>query len=432
MSGGNGYTGPSGIEERSESMTKTTRQFPELALSARVEAIPEALSVYMNNLIYRLRRSGQRVTTLSLGEAYFDLPFFGFEEEDLKSGYHYSESMGIPQLRNVIARYYHDSYGAPVDPEDEVLISAGSKPLIFMALQAILEPGDEVLIHEPAWLSYPEQIRLAGGTPVFIPYDVDPSDFGGYVTNRTKAIIINNPNNPAGVAYSRDELRGIYGLMRSRGAFTIVDEAYSDFAPDGEFVSMASIVPDKDGVIVVNSLSKNLGISGWRVGYVISSPEAVYAILKLNQHLITCAPTILLNYLARNFDSLLAATLPQARAEVGLRQRMLEYVESKGLRTLGGTTTFYMFIDISDYGRPSLDLAMHLLMKYRIGVVPGSAYGESTDGFIRIGVGAEDEESIRRAVDVIKSVVDGREYDGKLISRELHAIGAAAFKGAGR
>lgn len=402
--------------------------FPQLRISSRVEAIPEALSVYMNNLIYRLKRNGERVCTLSLGEAYFNLPFFGFEDEDITSGYHYSESMGTPALREKVASYYDSCYGAPVDPEREILISAGSKPLIYMALQSILEPGDEVLVHEPAWLSYPEQIKLAGGIPVYIPYDIAPADFGRFVTEKTRAIIINNPNNPAGVAYSEDDLGLIYRLMRSRGGYVISDEAYSDFAPEGVFTSMASLVPSKDGVIVVNSLSKNLGISGWRVGYVISSPDVIFAVLKLNQHLITCAPTLLLNYLARNFESLLEATLPQAREETAFRQRVLRGVEDMGLKTLGGECTFYMFVDVSSYGRPSLDLAMHLLMKYRIGVVPGSAYGESTDGFVRIGVGAESYESIMNAVSIIKRVVETGEYDEALVSSELKRIGAEPFE----
>lgn len=415
--------------EKGKEMNRTPKlTYPKLRLSSRVEQIPEALSVYINNLIYRLRRSGERVVTLSLGEAYFDLPFFGFTEEDVRSGYHYSESMGIPALREKVAAYY-GRYGASVDPEREILISAGSKPIVFMALQSVLEQGDEVLVHEPAWLSYPEQIKLAGGVPVFIPYDCPPSEFGRYVTDRTKAVIINNPNNPAGVAYAPDDLMRVYEEVRSRGGYVIVDEAYSDFVLGGEFESMAALVPDRDGVIVVNSLSKNLGISGWRVGYVISSPDVVYAILKLNQHLITCAPTILLNYLARNFDALLDSSLPQAREEVLYRERVRRYVESSGLRTLGGSTTFYMFVDVSEYGRPSLDLAMHLLMRHRIGVVPGSAYGESTDGFIRIGVGAESEETVMRAVDTIVDVVRGRRYDGELVATELDRLGARPFVG---
>lgn len=154
---------PRKTEERKAFETMQDEDLPQLRLSSRVEAIPEALSVYMNNLIYRLRRGGEHVCTLSLGEAYFDLPFFGFEKEDIASGYHYSESMGIPSLRERVARYYSERYGAPVDSEREILVSAGSKPLIYMALQSILEPGDEVLVHEPAWLSYPEQIKLAGG-----------------------------------------------------------------------------------------------------------------------------------------------------------------------------------------------------------------------------------------------------------------------------
>ncbi|WP_225748731.1 pyridoxal phosphate-dependent aminotransferase [Paraeggerthella sp. Marseille-Q4926] len=405
----------------------SVKPYPALSLSSKVESIPEALSVYVNNLIYGMKRRGDRITTLSLGEAYFDLPYFGFEDIDFKSGYHYSESLGLLDLRKKISAFYEEQYEAKVDSHNEIIISAGSKPLIYMALQTILEDGDEVLIHEPAWLSYPEQIRLAGGIPIFIPYNCSPSDFKSYINTKTKALILNNPNNPAGKAYAESELRYLYDLLRKNGSYIIVDEAYSDFVSGDEFVSMAKIAPDKDGVIIVNSLSKNLGISGWRVGYAISSPEIIYGILKLNQHLITCASTILLMYLAKHFDEILESTLPQAREVVRFRQEIVGYARDIGLATLGGCSTFYLFIDISKYGRSSLDLAMHLLMKYHIGVVPGSAYGESTDGFIRIGVGAETEKDVKTALDVIKRVVDEGEYDATLIDTELDRLNAHPF-----
>ena len=136
-------------------------QYPKRQLSEKVCNIPEALSVYMNNVVYAMKRRGDTIKVLSLGEAFFEIPMFPFEEIDFKKGYHYSESRGMPELREIVAKYYTQKYNAPINAEDEILISAGSKPLIYMAFQAVLNPGDEVLIHEPAWLSYPEEIKLA-------------------------------------------------------------------------------------------------------------------------------------------------------------------------------------------------------------------------------------------------------------------------------
>ena len=398
-----------------------------MQLCEKVCAIPEALSVYMNNVVYAMRRRGDDIRVLSLGEAFFDIPMFPFEGIDFAKGYHYSESRGLPELRRVVADYYGRRYGAPVDADEEVLISAGSKPLIYMAFQAVLNPGDEVLIHEPAWLSYPEEIRLAGGVPRFVPYDCPVEEFEGHLTDRTRMVVICNPNNPAGRVYSSSELRRLYETCRPRGVYVLVDEAYSDFVTDGGFASMAAVVPDRDGVIVVNSLSKNLGISGWRIGYVISTPDVVYNVLKLNQHLITCPPTLLSMYVARYFDDIVEVTLPQARAVVEKRNRVVQLMKEIGLEPLDGTATFYIFVGIGDYAHSSMDLGLYLLMRYGISVVPGLAYGESTERFVRVGVGAESLEVIGDCLRTMKRVLDGNEYDGDLVERELRALGMGRF-----
>lgn len=400
---------------------------PPMQLSDRVNSIPEALSVYMNNVVYAMRRRGDSIRVLSLGEAYFDIPMFSFEGIDFQKGYHYSESRGLLELREIISRYYNDHYNAKVNANDEIIISAGSKPLIYMAFQAVLNLGDEVLIHEPAWLSYPEEIKLAGGVPSFIPYDCPVSDFPKYFTDRTKMLVINNPNNPAGKVYSRDELEKIYESCRPLGIYVLVDEAYSDFVVDQTFTSMVDIVPDKDGIIVVNSLSKNLGISGWRVGYVISSPDLIYNILKLNQHLITCPSTVLLLYLTKYFDELVKITLPQAREVVRKRAEIARYMDEIGLETLEGSATFYIFVNIGGYEHSSLDLALYLLTKYHISVVPGLAYGKSTGRFIRVGVGAEPLNELKAAINIIKNVIERNEYDNDLVDRELNELNMYRF-----
>ncbi len=403
-----------------------------LQISRKAESIPEALSVYMNNLVYAMKRSGSEIKVLSLGEAFFDIPMFPFETLDFQKGYHYSESRGIPELREVIANYYNETYGTQIDAGEELLISAGSKPLIFMAFQAVLNPGDEVLIHEPAWLSYQEEIKLADGVPRFIPYNCPVEQFDAYITEKTKMIVINNPNNPAGRVYTDSELRKLYALCRPRGIYILVDEAYSDFVIDSSYSSMAKIVPDKDGIIVVNSLSKNLGISGWRVGYVIASPDVIYTILKLNQHLITCPASILLLYLSRYFHDIVKVTRPQVKDAVIKRNETVSFMEQIGLRPLNGSATFYVFVSIEGYGHSSLDLAMYLLFQYHICVVPGSAYGESTERFIRIGTGAETIDNLKDALQKISQVISSNEFDETVIESGLRKIKMKKFESAGK
>ena len=399
-----------------------------MQLSQKVSSIPEALSVYINNVVYAMKHRGDRVITLSLGEAFFEIPAFDFDADMFRRGCHYSESRGLPELRNIICNYYRENYGVAVDSNKEIIISAGSKPLIYMAFQAVLNPGDEVLIHEPAWLSYPEEVKLAGGVPLFIPYDCPIRNFPEHFTPNTRMVVISNPNNPAGRVYTPEELAELYALCRRRGIYILADEAYSDFVIDGSFASLGRIVPDKDGIIIVNSLSKNLGISGWRIGYVISSPAVIFNILKLNQHLITCAPTLLAMYLAQHFSEIVSATLPQAHAVVKKRAEAENYIRSKGLDVLPGAATFYLFVSTGSYKYSSLNLALYLLAKYKIAVVPGSAYGKSTGRFVRIGVGAESVSDIKRAVDIISGVIERNEFDDALITNELNNLGMNRFK----
>lgn len=382
-----------------------------IQLSQRVQEIPQALSIYLNQIVYEQRRKGRDIITLSLGEAYFKIPDLPFHPDDIAQGYHYTDSQGIPALRRKIAAFYYNHYGALVDPETELLITAGSKAAIFMAMQALLNPGDEVLIFEPAWLTYQEQARLIEAIPSFIPYDCPIDTFHHHFTARSKLLIINNPNNPAGRLFTREELISIYHQCRSNGIVVLVDEAYSDFVLDTPFHSMADIVPDKDGIILVNSLSKNMGMSGWRVGYIIAAPKLIEAILKLNQHIVTCAPSILQFHMARYFDDIIAATIPQAQHVVKKRRDIVRYLEQAGIHAMAGDGTFYFFISIGDFPDTSLNFALYLLLKYGIAVVPGCAYGRTTERFIRLSIGTESMERIQSALDTICQLIQAESFD---------------------
>lgn len=407
---------------------KSTRPpLPEMTFSKRVEAVPEALSIYINQLVYDLKRRGHDIVSLSLGEAFFDIPLFDFKKLDINKCYHYSDSRGIPELREKIAEYYKRHYNAPIDSASELLVTAGSKPAIFMAMQATLNPGDEVLIHEPAWLSYPDQARLVGAKPRFIPYDTPVSGFSDHIGPNTRMVVINNPNNPAGRIYSRDDLQMLYDMCRRRGIYILIDEAYSDFVLDEPFTSMASLVPDKDGIIVVNSLSKNMGMSGWRVGYAIGSPALIDRMLKLNQHIITCAPSILVYYLAQYFDQITAITLPQVREVVEKRRRIARMIDDAGLKRLDGSSTFYFFLSLDAFPGSSLDFSLHMLLNKGIAVVPGMAYGDSTSRFVRMSIGTESEERIRQSLLIMKDAITAGAFDAAAVQDKLASFGLPEF-----
>jgi aspartate aminotransferase/aminotransferase len=291
-----------------------------------------------------------------------------------------------------------------------------------MSILAAVTPGDEVLIHEPSWLSYPEHARLVGAIPRFIPFDCPVQDFSRHFTAKTKMVILCNPNNPAGRVYSENELTELYRACRSRGIYLLVDEAYSDFVLDDDFVSIASIVTDKDGIILVNSISKNMGISGWRIGYAISHPDFISQLLKLNQHIVTCAPTILLMYCERYFDELLSVTLPQVRQVVEKRRRIQAMLDQIGLKVMAGGSTFYFFVSIGNYPGTSTDFALSLLSGKRIAVVPGSAYGRSTDRFVRISIGTESEERIRGALVELRREIEVNAVDYERLEGDLASV----------
>jgi aspartate/methionine/tyrosine aminotransferase len=395
-------------------------------ISEVVSEIPEALSIAVNQIVYDLRRKGNDVIALSLGEAFFDIPLFDFRKLDFDKSYHYSDSQGIPGLRNKIAKYYEDYYKAPVDASSELIITAGSKIGIFMAMRAVLDAGDEVLIHEPAWLSYQEQARLVGAIPSFIPFNIPIENFSRYFKPDTRLLIINNPNNPAGRVYTRAELTSLLQVCRSRGVYMLIDEAYSDFVIGDEFVSGAQLAPDKNGIIIVNSLSKNMGMSGWRVGYLITHNLLIKSILKVNQHIMTCAPSILLYYLEKYFEQIIEVTLPQVRAVVEKRERVRIEMDRVGLRYLPGASTFYFFVSIDDFPGTSLEFALALLVNHGIAVVPGNAYGESTGRFIRISIGTETEERVFGALAVIRSMVALDNFDMQPTLEHMKRLGIIA------
>jgi aminotransferase len=371
-----------------------------------VDQVVEAMSVKFNNRVYEMKQAGLDVIVLSLGEAFFDIPLFPFDTLPFPDVYHYSHSRGLVGLRRKLAAYYDRHYGVPVDPATEMIITAGSKAALHMSFMAILEPGDGVVVLEPAWVSYSEQIRLCHGQPIMVPHDVPLDDLGRWITPNTRAIVISSPQNPTGHVYTRAELTLLHRLAIEHDLYLIADEAYSDFLSGETFVSCGVADPQKTHTIICNSMSKNYGMSGWRVGYVIAQRDLIQQILKINQHLITCPATILEHYLERHFDDILVITKPQIEDVVTRRAVLGRYMRELGLEHLEGTATFYFFVRIADSRLSSEAFCERLLTESRVCVVPGRGYGESCDGFVRVSVGTESMERTMRGIRAIKSLID--------------------------
>ncbi|MBR1730213.1 MAG: pyridoxal phosphate-dependent aminotransferase [Selenomonadaceae bacterium] len=317
-------------------------------LNSLITEIPEATSIAINQIVADKKNRNERVYVYSLGEAFFDIPRFEITNDEWNNGYHYCDSLGDYSLREKISELYSKRYGVEVNPKNEILISAGSKAIILMLLKTILNPGEEVIFQEPAWLSYKEQIKLVGGVCIPIEYDRDVRDFENYITPKTKAIIINNPNNPSGKIFSIGEMKILLNLAEKYDLFILSDEAYSDFVPSPkDFISFASLDTNKNHTLTVNSLSKNMGLSGWRIGYAIANHEVIKQLLKLNQHLITCAATILQKYIAKHFWQILEVTLPQAQSMALKRLEVQKILNELGIKEIegGGGQWYILFFD---------------------------------------------------------------------------------------
>ena len=241
-------------------------------------------------------------------------------------------------------------------------------------------------------------------------------------------LIINNPNNPSGRIYTSEELKFLVELCKKNEVWLLVDEAYSDFLRVGEFHSILEFDQARDVAIVANSLSKNLGMSGWRIGYLVANSNLIREVVKLNQHIITCAPTILQAYLAKYFDKIISITLPQAQDVVDKRERVAAQLEELGLSSLNGTATFYFFVSIGDFPANSLEFSLYLLLYHNISVAPGLAYGASTDRFIRVSIGTESEERIADALAVIRNVLHARTQVQQLVKAKLAELGFREFE----
>jgi aspartate aminotransferase/aminotransferase len=376
------------------------------APAAHLADIAQALSIRYNNLVYEMKSRGEDVIVLSLGEAFFDIPLFSFDEMPMPDSYHYSHSRGVPELRRRLAEYYGREYGVPVDPDREIIVTAGSKIAIHMSLMAVLNPGDEVLVLEPAWVSYTEQVKLCHGVPVMVPQDRSIFQLGEFVTPRTRAIIVNNPNNPSGKVLTREELEHLHGLADRGNLFLLSDEAYSDFLLDGAFISCGALDPEKKHTIVCNSMSKNYGMSGWRIGYVIGRASLMDEVLKINQHLVTCPPTILQYYLERHFDEILDITRPQIADVVRRRRELAAFMDARGMSRLPGDATFYFFVSIARSALSSEEFCTRLLTEHHVSTVPGIGYGKSCDRFIRVSVGTESMERTREGLRLVAALIE--------------------------
>ena len=304
----------------------------------------------------------------------------------------YSENAGIMPLRQALSKYLKKELGMNYDPKTEITVTTGAMSGIFQALKVILNPGDEVIINEPCWTNYIQQVIMCGGKPVSVPVDFEngfslcPDNIKNAITSRTKAIMINSPCNPTGAVVPAEILAEVAEIAKEHDLLVISDEVYKHILFDGRtYTSFAALPGMKERTLVIDSLSKTYAMTGWRIGYAAGPENVIRNMVKLQENVSACAAT------PCQVAAIEALEGPQDHLKYMVEQYRLrrDYVmrrisEIPGLSCHAPAGTFYAFIDISQLGMPCEEFAMKLLEERQVVVVPGTAFGEFGEGYIRL------------------------------------------------
>lgn len=334
------------------------------------------------------------VISLGVGEPDFKTPWnirrAGIES--LERGHTwYTANSGLMQLREAACGYLKRRFTLEYDPKKELLITVGGSEAIDIAIRALVEPGDEVLVVEPSFVCYTPITELTGGVPVPIAtragdaFRLTPEQLKAAITPRTKLLILPFPNNPTGAVMRRAHLEAIAGVLRGTGIMVLSDEIYAELTyGDERHISFAEIDGMKERTILVQGFSKSYAMTGWRLGYAAGPAPVIKQMTKIHQFSIMCTPTTS-QYAAvealRNGD----ADIEEMRGQYDMRRRLLvDGLNRMGLDCFSPEGAFYVFPSIRSTGLSSSEFCMRLLEAERVAVVPGDAFGESGEGFVRI------------------------------------------------
>jgi len=356
------------------------------------------------------------VISLGIGEPDFDTPWHVREATVFaleRGATHYSSNLGYLDLRRALARYVAKTFGAEYNPETEVLITVGVSEALDLALRALLNPGDEVLYHEPCYVSYRATILFAHG----VPLEVETRAENGFrltramleakVTPRTKVLMLNFPNNPTGAVMSRADLEDIAAFARERDLIVITDEIYGELTYDAPHTSIVSLPGLRDRTIFLHGFSKAWAMTGFRLGYACGPAELIDAMMKIHQYTMLCASSL----------SQKAALEALARPETDISEMVNEYRRRRNFiatafaemgldchRPLGA---FYAFPSVAKVGLSAKDFSLQLLREEKVAVVPGSAFGACGEGFVRCAY-ATNMDNIKEAMTRIRRFIGRR------------------------
>jgi len=363
---------------------------------------------------FDLLSSIEGVISLGIGEPDFVTPWHICEAAiySLEKGYTmYTSNKGTPELRAELARHLESRFSLTYDPDDEILITVGVSEGLDLAMRAILNPGDEVIMPDPCYVAYPASVSLSGGTPVLVPtteednFEITADDIELRITRKTKAILIGYPCNPTGAVLSKEEPTQIAELAKRHNLLVISDEVYGRLVYGTEHTCLATLPGMRERTILLNGFSKAYAMTGWRIGYAAGNEEIIGAMTKIHQYTMLCASTM------GQMAALEALKADDSEVDAMVRDYdRRRRVMVKGFRDIGLSCfepkgAFYAFPSIKITGMTSEEFAEKLLMEEKVAVVPGSAFGQCGEGYIRCCYATslpEIEEALKRMGKFIK------------------------------
>jgi aminotransferase len=344
------------------------------------------------------------VISLGIGEPDFVTPWHIREQAMFaldKGATTYTSNRGLIELRRSISKYVEKMFGVNYDPESEILITVGVSEALDLAIRAIIEPGDEVLYHEPCFVSYAPEVRFAHGVPVAVStrredgFRVTRRMLEEKVTPRTRALILNFPTNPTGATLTQHDVEEISAFAKEHDLVVITDEIYSELTYENDRTSIAAVPGMKERTIFLHGFSKGWAMTGFRLGYACSTPELSEAMMKIHQYIMMCAPII--SQLAAVEALKTQADTEDMRNSYEKRRNFIcAALNEMGLPCHVPQGAFYVFPYIGDYGLTSKEFALRLLDEENVACVPGSAFGACGEGFLRCAY-ATDLEEIKEA-----------------------------------
>jgi aminotransferase len=354
------------------------------------------------------------VISLGVGEPDFVTSWSAREAAilSLEQGYtSYTANAGLLELRNEVSSYMKKQFHVDYNPKSEIIITVGASQALDIALRAILDPGDEVIVIEPSFVSYAPLVSLAGGKPVAVQateeYDfkIQTHQLEKAITDRTKAIMLCSPNNPTGTMLGEKELVELATFIEKHDLLVLSDEIYAELAYDETYVSFAAIEGMRHRTLLINGFSKGFAMTGWRLGFVCANEELTAAMLKIHQYAMMCAPTMA-QYAA--LEALKGGREDVEDMKKSYRRRRNYFVQSLndiGLSCHIPGGAFYAFPSIVSTGLSSEQFAEQLLIEEKVAVVPGNVFGSSGEGHIRCSY-ASSMEHLQEAVKRIKRFVE--------------------------